>query len=265
MGFKLSLNNNKSVTLGRATYTPQQIQIVGQKVLELEQYKLMQCSLLEVALKTTPPPSYANIEHLLSTIAAYNIEILNIGKKIAASNDPQDVINSINKNNEIPYEINFPSSEYQKLTSLNEKLNYQTRTIDSVKMQLNSIQETLSKSFTIEKSSDIKFTISGFSPNSSRINTEMRDSITESLSTLVTTKVANNVVFVDVIGFSDSTGSYQNNVRLGLDRAATVSTYISNFKNMGRLVSRTIASGGISKNTGEDGRKVEVYLTVVQQ
>lgn len=251
-GIEVPVRSLTPVKVGKIVYDPVQLQEITDTIQAIDQYRLSQCVLIEQLSKLNPSPVKEIVE-ISKTITSANSGILAIAASLKTATNPATVINVAT---EKAAEITKPSPPE---TPHDIKT---TPSASSIEGRLDSIEKSAHNfyaSWNNRKRTKITvFPISGFSPGQIALNPTMKASISRILQDLEQTVSNPNFFVLDLVGYADSTGSYLDNLQLGLARAKSVASYISsNHLKYSNL--RLVSSGGIAP-VGENGKRVDLHI-----
>lgn len=256
-GLKWPINATKNFEIGNATYTPKQLQVLTQRVMQIDQYKMGQCTILDVALRSSPPPTFAQIQPLLTEIAKLNKQILDIAAAVEGGTPPATVVNTAEQAAE-----QLPETPTPIKTSQNggdSAMPLPNQISPDIVERLAGIEKSIRK-LAIPKAQleERRIVVHGFAPNAVALTAEMRTKLLSDLAQLRTEGPGDRVVF-DVVGYADNSGTYANNVKLGLERARLVAEVVTLHTRPTPNV-RFASSAGVAQ-AGTDGRRVEIFYT----
>lgn len=267
-GISIPLNPIKNMHIGKVEWTPQQLQILSESATRMEQYRLIQCSSLSVLRELKPQP-VERIVQLIQELSKANFELQRLYLSVPNSTDPAKTVEEIEKYtdgviaatsasnlSQSQEGIKLPISENKCVPVLDEKLGLVQSTLDKINTAIAS--HHLSAHLpTCEKS--IELVVGGFKLGETNLSARMKAQLLADLNAVIEASSKQTTVFIDVIGYADTTGNHIKNIGLGLNRARSVAAFITESQALAKGKLRLVASAG-AMEIAPFGRQVKLVL-----
>lgn len=257
-GLTIPLGGTEAIKIGEGRYTPAERQKISDAILRLNEYRLAQCNVLSLLISLKPQP-VDRIATIGEKVAKANEMILQTTEEIRKNGDAAQVVERIKtKEAELPKEEKGASMDDRNPPPLDAVRSKLVELVTSVNENSNKIDSFIAKNPSPKPDLPKKFSVTGFTAGKSTLTPAMRGEILTQVSRLIEAAPKGELLQFDVVGYTDNSGAYLQNLQLGLARAHSVGFVLENGSFGRRAILRTVTSGGISKESG-DARRVEVY------
>lgn len=257
--------------VGNAHWEQFQLQQLSDVTMQMEQYRLSQCSNLDTLLKLKPQPVH-EITSIIKDISKQNLALQQMYSLIPQSGKQGEALGTADK---IKNDIQVPNNENDGQEPQNEKTEHGTpqsngqdsstanKDAADLRSQIQSLSTLLKNAhFDSYKCNRerVEIVVSGFSPGSVALDRQMEEELRTELKSSLNYYTESDTLTIDVIGYADNTGQPNKNIILGLERAKTVVSFLSENKIVPLSNFRLVASAGAS-DLPPIGRKVMLFLS----
>jgi outer membrane protein OmpA-like peptidoglycan-associated protein len=262
-GVSFPWSATQNIQIGRATVTPTQLQVLSESATRMEQYRLIQCGELST-LQALKPQPVGRIVDIVADMAKANLALQSLYTTIPNTVDPTKTIEKIENQSKtltpppLPPKSEAPPTDDRYRVMLDEKLEPIRTQLNGIDGALSSLPRTLSKISHAERS--VEIVVSGFRQGSTNLSTTMKAHLLAELTSTIETSSSRMPVLVDVIGYADTTGDSTKNIALGLNRAKSVASFVTQSQMPANGKLRLVASAG-AMEIAPFGRQVRVLLS----
>lgn len=249
-GLDFPINPTTPVKIGKFVWEPVQIQKVNNALLSLDAYSYSQCRLLETVSKSSP--NSPAVGEIANKIAVANEKILTITTLLASEAPPAAVANTAEQQKP-PKDTDPPKPPNQTSIETMESR------LDALSLKLKTLTDNL-PSVALPASNQFSYSVGEFDPGKIVLTPKMIDGISSFISSLPPRKSPKEAIWIDCVGFSDSSGEYLENIQLALARARSVGAYLEATSGDRPRRLRSVSSGGIAKDDAMK-RRVDIYVT----
>jgi outer membrane protein OmpA-like peptidoglycan-associated protein len=263
-GLTIPVGGADIVKLGEGDYTPAARQTISDAILRVNEYRLAQCNLLSLLVSLKPQP-VDKIAVIGEKIAKSNELILQITEDIRKNPDPAKVVEGVKtKEAELPKDekgAGLPEGNPSPLQALHSRLGELTASVNENSRRMEALMARGASPKDPAKQPVIaqKFSVTGFAVGASVLTPAMKKDIVMQIGRLMEAAPKTEQLQFDVVGYADSSGTYLQNLQLGLARAHSVGSALQGEAPGSRALLRTVTSAGSTKG-GADARRVEVYV-----
>lgn len=275
-GLKIPVGTAVPVELGKAVWTPVQVQTFSDFVLKIDQYRSAQCSVLSGLLKLNPQPTQ-DIVAIYREIGQSNKAILSLKEAIDKGVDPNKVNEEAAKAAAIPLTpVNKPGISYDPnlMKDIENLISERERNFPSLLQISDAVREAMKPPLGVTARSPtgartslnsvtavpVKIAVGEFAMGQFVLTSTMKNTIRSKVVSHLADSSEVSVA-IDLVGYADTSGDYKFNLWLGLKRAESVKKEIleltANAKNISLF--RVVASGGITQT--ENPRRVDVFIS----
>lgn len=255
-GLTIPLGGTEAIKIGEGRYTPAERQKISDAILRVNEYRLAQCNVLSLLISLNPQP-VDRIATIGEKVAKSNEMILRTTEEIRKNPNTAQVVEVIKaKEAELPKDekgAGLDNRNPLSLDAVREKLGELITSVNDNSKKIDNLKNPSSKRHFTEK-----FSVTGFTAGKSMLTPAMRGEILTQVSRLIEAAPKGELLQFDVVGYTDNSGAYLQNLQLGLARAHSVGFVLQNESLGRRAILRTVTSGGAIKGSG-DARRVEVY------
>lgn len=268
-GVEVPFKPGGPIKIGKLEFDKSDGATVSDAIFALSESRQRQCSYLAAALLGKPRPSGAAILQVLSRIDATGAKVDSIVADLSdGAKDPKQVAARA----EQAAQTAKQEEEAAKRNLLTEpksgKVGYKdlaedvaadirlSRDVPNVKVELSNVQQRL---LLIGASiSTQRVIVGGFEAGGVALSSQMKEALAKQFSSVVGSFRQAGAPRVAIVGFADETGSYIQNIDIGLRRAQSVVAYLERSYPQ-QLIFTIVASGGVQVGSG--ARRVDILIS----